>query len=87
MVRIAICDDDKTAVLLHENIVERIRVIMKNILIIDDDLDTGNVLEEIPKIELYNEKVRKIVCNAWLQPPVAEKKPYFGGVLLAKAVC
>jgi len=38
-------------------------------------------------IELYNEKGQKIVCNAWLQPPVAEKKPYFGGVLSAKIVC
>ena len=29
---------------------------------------------------------RKIVCNAWLQPPVAEKKPYFGGTLSVKTV-
>ncbi len=38
-------------------------------------------------IGLYNEKARKIVCNAWLQPPVAEKKPHFGGVLPVKIVC
>ena len=31
-------------------------------------------------------KAWKIVGNAWLQPLVAEKKPYFGGALSVKTV-
>lgn len=38
-------------------------------------------------IELYNEFVRKTIYNTRLQPPVAEKKPHFGGMLSAKTVC